>query len=339
MVISRRRLGLLMPGFLSSTALAGCNTPAKVVISDAQVVANDAAQILALGIVPAPDAAIASLVLTGFQALLAATMGAVTAGDTAEQTAITALTSSMTSLQGSVPSTSPVYADAGAALAALKSLAANDTASAQTQAEAAVGTALIAYLTLSAPAKAELGAEGSQMGTLAADARARLAKMKPGRLAMSASVTPHRARGRQPRSFNPLVPTWNRTRQQAMRPGRYSAPLIPPAEDWLAKMPMPIGGLCNAYDPAYPAGPVLGCCTIACIVHILQMFLFQTTGRLWTDAELRPVVMRYYGAWCGWVPGRSLDRSGRQHPNRADQVDDGGHRASGQDAAPDRRVH
>jgi hypothetical protein len=123
-------------------------------------------------------------------------------------------------------------------------------------------------------------------------------------------TNPQRARGRQPRSFNPLVPTWNRTRQKAMRPGRMMAPIIPPQEDWLAGMPANLGGLLNAYDPAYPNGLILGDCTIACILHILQMFLFRITGRFWTDAELRPVALKYYSLWCGYVQGNPATDQG-----------------------------
>ena len=128
---------------------------------------------------------------------------------------------------------------------------------------------------------------------------------------MSAHVTPYRARGRQPRSFNPLVPTWNRTRQKAMRPGRMMSVQIPPSVDWLQGMPAMLGGLLNAYDPAYPSGLVVGDCTIACILHILQMFLFHSTGKFWTDDELRPVALKYYCLWCGYVEGNpSTDQGG-----------------------------
>jgi hypothetical protein len=117
-----------------------------------------------------------------------------------------------------------------------------------------------------------------------------------------------RARGRQPRSFNPLVPTWSRTRLHA---GRMMAVQIPPTITWTKGLPDELGGLHNAYDPADPTGLVVGDCTIACILHIIQVFLFNTTGRFWTNAELSPVALKYYSLWCGYVQGDpSTDQGG-----------------------------
>jgi hypothetical protein len=171
--------------FLSASALgipalvlAGCNTPAATIISDAQAVATDAASILALGVVPQPFAGIATLVLTGFQALQGAVSGSIAAGASTEATVIASLMSSVKSLQASVPSGSAVYNDAAVAVTALKGLSADSSETAQAQAEAAVGTALVAYLQLSMPETVSMGVHASAVTGLLSNARMHLAKMK-----------------------------------------------------------------------------------------------------------------------------------------------------------------
>ena len=178
MNLSRRSLAGYAGALLAATALAGCAVPATTVITDAQAVASDAAAVLALGIVPQPAAGIAQLVLTGFQALLGAVSGSIAAGASTETTVITSLTSSMKSLQASVPAGSPVSTDAGTALTLLGNLQANSAGTTQQQVEAAVGSALIAYLELNTPQKAMLGGAPSPVFGLVADARKHLVKMQ-----------------------------------------------------------------------------------------------------------------------------------------------------------------
>jgi hypothetical protein len=179
MITSRRRLSGLALGLLGATGLAGCvksATPATHV-SEAQALVNDAAAILALGIIPGPAAGIAALVVSGLQALLATISGSIATGASPESTIIASLASSMQSLQKAVPPGSQVYNYAAAAITALGNLGANASASAQAQVEGAVGQALIAYLELTAPKSARYGASAAPLTGLLTDAKLRIARL------------------------------------------------------------------------------------------------------------------------------------------------------------------
>jgi hypothetical protein len=175
MITSRRGLSSLALGLFASTALSGCQTPPAAVVSAAQAVANDAAAILALGLIPTKAAAIAQLVLTGFQALLGVISGSLQTGASTETTVIASLVSAVKSLQADVSITSPIHTDANTALTLLDALDANSTASAQAQAEGAVGAALIAYLELKSPQSGAQGVELTPTGQLVIDARTHIA--------------------------------------------------------------------------------------------------------------------------------------------------------------------
>jgi hypothetical protein len=91
--------------------------------------------------------------------------------------------------------------------------------------------------------------------------------------------------GRQKRTYNPSIP-----HMSALLAGK-APPLPPAAKDWTVGMPANLGMMLN---------DTLGDCTCAAFYHAIQVWSFNTTGKVVTQPD--PDVEKLYIDACGYKP-------------------------------------
>jgi lysozyme family protein len=166
---------LVASAFAGALALGACSVSQ---LSESSALVNDLSDLLTLaesdGSVSAANGLIVSDVINGIDSLAATTSASVTGGAGTESTVITSLESSIKSVAADLPSDTTVQSDAANALKLLADVPTNSSASALNQAEAAVGTFVVDYLTAGSPASAAVGAAPSPAEQLIIDARKRI---------------------------------------------------------------------------------------------------------------------------------------------------------------------
>ena len=170
---------LLASAFSGALFLGACTAPE---LTNSAALASDLQGLLTLAesahVVSTVEGAIVSEAITGIEALAASTSEDTTSGATVEQDAVAAAETAVKQLAADLPNNAKVQSDSTLALELLGVIPASSSASASSQAEAAIGTLVIDYLAGKQPATAKLGAAVSPKSELLADADRRISALR-----------------------------------------------------------------------------------------------------------------------------------------------------------------